>query len=212
MKKFIWRILRFLHLAGIIQLWLKSGLTEDGWFKSFHAQQSLDAQGNPVPWFNYTFIKFLETRLKPTMTIFEYGSGNSTLWLAGKVQSIKAVEHDQLWVEKLKYRLPKNAQVVFQSLENKEKYVQEVAQEGILYDLVIVDGRERNNCMKACLPCLSAQGVIVLDNAERESYLPARQLLAENGFKCLEFWGMPAGSAHNACTALYYREGNIFEI
>lgn len=212
MKKWIWYILRKVGLAGSVQLWLKSGLAEDGWFKSFHAQQSIDLAGKPLPWLNYAFIKFLAPRLLPTMQVFEYGSGNSTLWFASKVGKIKSVEHDQTWITKLQTRLPNNAQVVFQSLDNKEAYIHEVGKAQTLYDLIIVDGRERNRCVEACLPCLSANGVIILDNAERESYLPARQMLITQGFRCLEFWGMPVGTANNSCTALYYKDNNILNI
>lgn len=212
MKKWIWYLLRKLGWAGSIQLWLKSGLTEDGWFKSFHTQQSIDAQGKPLPWFNYAIIKFLAPRLLPEMRIFEYGSGNSTLWFAGKVGKVTAVEHDIAWIEKLSARLPAHADVIFQTLQDKEAYAQAVGKAGVRYDLIIIDGRERNRCIEACLPYLSATGVLILDNAERESYLPARQFLEAQNFKCLDFWGMPAGSAHNSCTAIYYRNNNILNI
>lgn len=205
-------MLRFLGLAGIVQLWLKSSLTEDGWFRSFHAKQAVDAAGKPLPWLTYSFIKAIAPRLDASMTVFEYGSGNSTLWFAGKVKSVNSVEHDDLWVKKLASQLPTNAQVVFRSLEDKDSYAQEVGKAGAKYDLIIIDGRERVLCTKTCLPHLSARGVVILDNAERESYLPAREYLTTQGFKCLDFWGMPVGSAHNSCTALYYRDGNVLNI
>ena len=211
-KKWVWYILRKMRLAGIIQLVLKSGLTEDGWFRSFHAQQSIDAQGNPLPWFCYTFIKFLAPRLQSDMQLFEYGSGNSTLWFAGKVKSIKAVEHDEKWVQKLQPMLPANATIIFRSLETKEHYVQEVAKEGILYDLIIVDGRRRNDCVEAALPCLKPHGVLLLDNSERTDYLPARNLLKAQGFKAIDFWGMPVGAAHYSCTTVIYKNDNILGI
>ncbi len=211
-KKTIWYVLRKMRLAGLLQLWLKSGLEEDGWFRSFHAQSSIDKAGKPLPWFSYGFIKFLTPRLAPNMSVFEYGSGNSTLWFAGKVGKVKAVEHDKEWVEKLTPCLPQNAKVVFQSLDQKTAYTQEVGKAGEMYDLIIVDGRERNACVEACLPYLAPTGVVILDNAERESYLPARAYLQQKGFKCLDFWGMPVGTAINSCTAVYYRENNVLDI
>jgi hypothetical protein len=67
MKKFIWNILRRLHLAGSVQLFLKSGLKEDGWFLSFHKKECVDKNGNPLPWYSYAFIRFLGERLEKTM-------------------------------------------------------------------------------------------------------------------------------------------------
>ncbi len=213
MKKGIWYLLRLLRIAGSVQLWLKSGLTEDGWFRSFHAQASIDAQGKPLPWFNYAFIKFLAPRLKPSMTLFEYGSGNSTIWFAGKVQTVCAVEHDELWVQKLASQLPSNAKIVFRSLlYDKVAYIQEVGKANTLYDLIIVDGRERNACVAASIACLSMQGVLILDNSEREKYLPAHHTLHAQGFKALDFWGMPVGAAHNSCTTVFYKNENVLGI
>ncbi|TAE16651.1 MAG: FkbM family methyltransferase [Bacteroidetes bacterium] len=212
MKKIVWYLLRQVRLAGIVQIWLKSSLTEDGWFKSFQARQPIDAEGKILPWFSYPFIKFLSPRLKTSFTVFEYGAGNSTLWFAERVKQVKSVEHEANWVQKLATKLPAHAKVVHQNIEIPENYANEIAKEGLLYDIVVIDGRERNRCAEACLPYLSPQGVIILDNAERESYLPARQMLAEKGFKCIDFWGMPVGVPYNASTALYYREGNILGV
>ncbi len=211
-KQSIWKFLNLLHLGGIVQLFLKSGLKEDGWFRSFHTKESVDAKGNCLPWFNYAFIRFLESKLHKNISIFEYGSGNSTLWFASKVQSIKSVEHDQNWVNKLSLRLPANAKVVFQNLAQREIYINEIAAENKKYDMVIVDGRERNRCIEASLSYLSASGVIILDNSEREHYANGRQMLIKQGFKHLDFWGMPVGSAHNSCTSLYYKSENILGI
>jgi hypothetical protein len=213
MKKIIWKILRKIGLAGSIQLYLQSALKEDGWFRSFHAQQPIDKNGNPLPWYCYSFIKFLAPRITPEMKVFEFGAGNSTLWYASKVKSITAVENNQEWVAKLTPLLPNNAKVIFRDIEkDKESYINEVKKEGILYDLIVVDGRRRNDCVMASLDCLSPKGVLVLDNAERQDYTPCRQFMLEKGFKCIDFHGMPVGSHINSITAIYYRPDNILDI
>ncbi len=108
-KDFVWLLLRKINLGGVVQLMLKSILLEDGWFKSFNTKESIDKDGNPIPWNTYPFIKFIEPRLTKYFIVFEFGSGNSTIWYSQRVKSITAVENDPNWYEITKNRLPKNA-------------------------------------------------------------------------------------------------------
>ena len=52
---------------------------------------------DPIPWYTYSSIHFLDKRIKKGMKIFEYGSGNSTLWFANKGCNICTYEHDLNW-------------------------------------------------------------------------------------------------------------------
>ena len=211
-KKSIWKLLNFLHLGGIVQLMVESTLKESGWFKSFHSKKSIDQNGSPLPWCTYPFIHFIEERLNKEMNVFEYGSGNSTRWYAPKVNSIKAVEHDKSWFEFVKNQLPANAQIVFQSIENVEKYTGEVAVSGQKYNVVIVDGRQRVKCVEQAIPNLSEDGIIVFDNPERPNYQPAFELLKSKNFKRIDFWGFAPVTAHHNCTTIFYRTNNCLKI
>ena len=64
-----------------------SFLMKSGWYNSLVSQKPLDTQGHEIPWMNYGIIDFLESRLNNKMTVFEYGSGASTLYFAKKVKS-----------------------------------------------------------------------------------------------------------------------------
>jgi hypothetical protein len=55
---------------------------ETGWFESFKSSEPIDADLKPVPWFTYSAIDFLKERLSNDLNILEFGSGNSTLFLA----------------------------------------------------------------------------------------------------------------------------------
>lgn len=63
-------------------------LSEIGWFESFKSLKSLDRNGNPIPWFSYPFIDFLTPRLSKELVLFEFGSGNSTLFFAEKLKKL----------------------------------------------------------------------------------------------------------------------------
>jgi len=69
----------------------------------------VDKEGKALPWLNYPAIQFLDKRISEEHTIFEYGSGNSTEWLAKRVDTIVSVEHDLDWSERVAPELPDNA-------------------------------------------------------------------------------------------------------
>ena len=113
LKNIIWDFLNVIGIAGIIQLaWKGKYLSEKGWLKSFRTKQSIDKNGNPLPWCTYSYIQFIEPRLTNAMDVFEFGCGNSTLWFARKVRSVRSVDHDKHWVEKISPQLPHNASIV----------------------------------------------------------------------------------------------------
>lgn len=54
-----------------------------GWLKSFKTKMPIDAKGNPVPWYTYPAIEFLEQLDFTNKIVLEYGSGNSSLYWGG---------------------------------------------------------------------------------------------------------------------------------
>lgn len=212
MKKIIWKLLNYIGIGGIVQLQLKSGLKEDGWFKSFHSKQSIDASGEPLAWYNYGFLKFLLPRLQKNFEVFEYGAGNSTIWYAKNVKNVTSVENDKKWVEILSPKLPNNAKVIFKEINEKQDYQQEIATSHQKYDIIVVDGRRRNDCVMFAVDYLTPKGIMILDNAEREDYQPARNFMEKKGFKRIDFWGISPIVAQNTCTCVFYRLENCLDI
>jgi hypothetical protein len=63
-KKLVWKILRLLGLSGYFAVVSNSHLTEMGWFFTHAKQKSVDKNKKPIPWMTYSFIYFIERRLK----------------------------------------------------------------------------------------------------------------------------------------------------
>ena len=220
-KKIVWDFLNILGLGGMIQLQLKSGLKDDGWFRSFETKRPIDKNGQPVAWYSYSFLKFLENRLTKDLAVFEYGAGNSTIWYAKKVKFVKSVENDKKWVEILTPQLPKNAEVTFRELNQTQDYLHEItipaqakseAKSEAKYDIIVVDGRRRNDCAMFGIDYLTEKGVIILDNSEREDYQPTKDFMKQKGFKQIDFWGIAPIVAHNTCTSVFYKANNCLDI
>lgn len=210
LKKTAWNLLNKSGLGGSVQLYLGGALKQYGWFQSFHSKKSVDANGNPLPWYTYPFILFLKPRLRSHFEIFEYGSGNSTSWYASQVKNIIAVEHDADWVKVVVPRLPSNATLLERPLG--ESYVKAVKESGKAYNMVVVDGRNRVKCAIFAVDFLAADGVLILDNSEREWYSKATDYLKERGFRRLDFIGMAPIVGIETCTSVFYRDGNCLGI
>lgn len=181
-----------------------------GWFKSAWKEASVDKDGQPVPWMTYPAIYVIDQRITKKMKVFEYGSGNSTLYWAKKAKSVIAVEGDQFWQEKLQKTAPKNATIIYRPLG--EEYSQAIQRQEGSFDIVVVDGRLRVDCAKASVDKLSKAGVIVWDNTDRERYKPGMKYLEGKGFKRLDFYGPVPIDNLASLTSIFYKPGtNVFE-
>lgn len=67
-----------------------------------------DKEGNPIPWISFPAYEYLEQLDLSDKTVFEFGSGNSTLYWAKRVKSVISIEDDKEWYEKIKTRIPSN--------------------------------------------------------------------------------------------------------
>ena len=210
-KHLIWKLLRILKLAAPVEILLKSFLIDEGWFKSYYKKESVDKNGNPIPWYAYSAIKFLEPRLNKQFTVFEYGCGNSTLWYANRVNTIKSVEHDEKWYTNVNKKLASNAEIVLRELKNGN-YSKEILTNNKKYNIIVVDGRDRNNCIINCIHNLTEDGIIVFDNTQVPEYSPSLKFLKENNFKSIDFIGPLPIVTHGNTTSIFYRENNCLNI
>lgn len=187
-------------------------LKEIGWINSFKNKMPLDKDSNPLPWVTYGFIDFISERLNNDMCIFEYGSGNSTLWYSSKVRSVISVEHDRNWYNSIQSQMPKNVSINYKKLEYDGDYCKFSNTINESLDIIIVDGRDRVNCIKNALNNINDDGIIVLDDSEREAYKEGIEFLTNNNFKRIDFWGISPGVFFKKNTTIFYRKINCLGI
>jgi hypothetical protein len=185
-------------------------LRTTGWWRSVWSQTGVDSQGRPLPWLTYAAIDFLADRIRPDMDVFEYGAGSSTLWLAPRVRSLISCEHDEAWFAKVNADIPDNCTLVHRRLD--KGYAQEVAQHDRPFHLVIIDGRNRVECAKAALRCLTPDGVILWDNTDRDQYREGMDDLAKADFRRLDFTGLGPLLFFGSVTSIFYRPGNCLGV
>ena len=143
------------------------------------------ADWKEAPWLAEPFIRTLESWDTSTWTVFEWGAGGSTLFFAEKCAQVYSVEHNPEWylrvVDEVAARGLTN--VVLQHVDTTEDwsaYTSAIDRTGPeQFDLVLVDGRERVACTLAALKGHFARRVLVLDNAARGRYEPARKAIKQ---------------------------------
>ncbi|KJJ38425.1 hypothetical protein MB09_09065 [Aequorivita vladivostokensis] len=187
-------------------------LYDKGWWKSWETKSPLDLDSKALPWVTYSFIDFIENRLNKNMIIFEYGSGNSTIYYSSKVKKVYTVEHDIDWFNKVSQTLPKNVMIENVELEYGGEYSLTSQKKDLKFDVIIVDGRDRVNCIINSIESLKDNGVLILDDSERISYQLGIDKLKEDGFKSLDFWGISPGLFYKKCTSVYYKNPNVLDI
>jgi len=135
-----------------------------------------------APWLTPQATEILSTMLRPTDHGVEFGSGRSTLWLAGRVRHLTSVEHDEEWygavAARLKDRGVHNVDHLFappdappaRSAESEYARTMLRFEDGGL-DFVLVDGVYRDACARFSLGKLRSGGLLIIDNVDR--FLPS---------------------------------------
>lgn len=187
-------------------------LLETGWFESFKSGEPVDAELKPIPWFTYSAIDFLKERLNHTFSLLEFGSGNSTLFFAERTNKVISIEHNKDWHQKIFSNLPENVELNYTSSATDKDYLQPLVENNIKFDVIIIDGIYRNECIMNSLNHLSERGVIILDDSERQDYYPGIKFLSESRFKQLSFSGIAPGIFFRKCTSIFYRANNCLSL
>jgi hypothetical protein len=182
---------------------------ESGFMKSYQLNEVVFNDGRPAPWFNYPFTDFLSNRLNETLSIFEYGLGNSTKYFNTFSTNCFGVDHDAKWYNKVVNTIDKKSNY---SIAENEDYINAIEKAQIKFDIIVVDGILRDHCIKSSIQFLSTAGVIILDDSERVELNNSISYLNELGFKELRISGLKPLGRHYSCTSVFYRDGNCLEI
>lgn len=183
-----------------------------GWMQSLKERRPMDHDGNPIPWMSFSAVRFLEERLTSDLNLFEYGSGYSTRFYAERVRSVISLEYDKSWFDIIQSQVPSNAKILFQEKDVDGAYCRAIGTTGERFDVVIVDGRDRVNCVKQGIEHLTPKGVVLLDDSQRERYQEAIAFAKQRGFKALNLEGLKATGVELDRTTLFYREGNCLGV
>lgn len=171
-----------------------------------------------IPWLTFDAVPVIEEFVRPGMNIFEYGSGSSTLWWSKLGASVISIEHDEHWFNVLSSYITPSDNIQLQLIradtvpcntnatpddpygyrtqhygfENAtfKAYVSSIDYYPDSYfSVILVDGQARPSCIRHALPKLRSDGLLIIDNANVDTYLaktmPLLQALRRVSFKGL---------------------------
>jgi hypothetical protein len=143
-----------------------------------------------LPWYNYPLITFLESYIKPSMNIFEFGTGFSTIFYAQNNCKVFGVECNQEWIEKVQelakmYNIEQNISIEFcQKSHEIARYLAKI-DDSIVFNAIVIDSYNRIECLEEAKK--RGAKVIILDNSERPNLEHACEIM--QGFEVLHFKG-----------------------
>jgi hypothetical protein len=160
----VWLLAQVRPIASPLRV-AKHVLVDTGYLRSNRVNRPVDASGDPVPWFTFPAIAYLRQLDLSATRIFEYGSGNSTLFWQRHAAKVVAVENDPTWHAVVEKSLDSSIATLVLAAD-EDSYVGAIDQEEGRWDVIIIDGAHRRACAKRAIDHLSAGGFMILDNAD----------------------------------------------
>ena len=185
-----------------IEMWQKEFAME----KSIDEKLCLDRDGNPIPWYTFPAIEYLSQFDYSDKKIFEYGCGYSSAFWAIRAKNVTSIEDKTTWFERwiseFKYE---NLDVRWR--DEGEGYENAIFEDGLKYDVIVVDGKRREKCAEAAVKALVAGGMIILDDSDRintsEEYQKAVAFLKEAGLIQVDFYGFCPMNCYTKTTSVF---------
>jgi len=160
----------------------------------------VDANGNEIPWFTYPAFEFINQFDLSQKTIFEWGSGNSSVYFAKRSKQIISIEHDEAWFNKQQIKLLPNQQLIHL---NDNSYYEAILSNDQLFDIVIVDGILRDECLKIAMNKITEGGMLILDNADRHP--KSCKNYRDNGYTQIDFHGLGPINEYAWTTSIFFK-------
>lgn len=124
----------------------------------------------PLPWISYDGQAEMARRLGKDKRVLEFGAGMSTAWFAAHAKEVVSIEDHEGWhsvvKEKFRSRGIANARIRFAGTKSEYLTLTE-SERANGFDLVLIDGRFRDDCVDVAIANLNSGGAIYLDNADQ---------------------------------------------
>lgn len=224
MKSLYVRVLRVvgsgLRRIGVLARWEREPRSRfDVWARSLFAIYDIDEMVRlDLPWWNLRAMDRVESLLaaNPSARVFEFGSGASTVWLSKRAASVISVEHDAAWARVVRPHIddrtdlrlvePDGAFDPDYASERADSaslsfraYASAIDVETEAFDLIVIDGRARAQCLRHAVRHLAPGGLILFDDTRRARY---RRAIAASGLREERHVGLSACVPYPDATSL----------
>jgi hypothetical protein len=182
------------------------------WCESRRLGKSINAFG-PVPWWSYSCTDFLDQLLPVGASVLELGGGASSQWWLRRGNRLTTVESDTSWSSQIFqscYEWRDRHELFVNDLSDTES-VAEILR-GRRFDVAVNDGSGDRVAFAGVLAeHLSISGILVWDNSDRPDYQDGLDLLAQQGWSRLDFFGLGPINAYASRTSVFFRGSMNFQ-
>ena len=193
-----------------IEMWRKDFAIE----RSMNEKVCVDRDGNPIPWYTYPAIEYLSQFDYSDKTIFEFGTGYSSMYWAKRAKKVISIEDKPEWFEKFakEFQAP-NWQMRY--CDEKQGYENMIFADDEKYDVIVVDGKRRAECAETAIKALKAGGMIILDDSDRvntsKEYFNAIKTLRDANLLQVDFYGFCPMNNYTKATSLFFARDFNFD-
>lgn len=134
-----------------------------------------------MPWFSFSAIHFLDSFVTRAMSVFEYGSGGSTVYFSRRAASVVSTEDNKDWLARVETVLAAsgitNVTLQYRPFDfhqaekfDQSEYLLSIPERA--FDIIVVDGTEetvpvRPACFYHAESRIRPGGIIVVDDSWR---------------------------------------------
>ncbi len=179
-----------------------------GHLRSTFKYEAIDNFGHPIPWYTYPAIEYIKQLDFSNKTVFEYGSGNSSLFWAGIAKSVISIEENEHWYKKLTESNKYNNLEIY-LIQQERNYFNKILDFPYNFDVVIIDGIfNRYECAKIAINKLNRGGFIILDNSDW--YVETSAFLRDFNLIEIDMAGFTPINGYTSTTSFFlHREFNF---
>lgn len=128
--------------------------------------QFQDEDGTIFPWYTKPALDEIFSHDWSMKTVWEWGVGCGTIMWAKKSNFVYGVDHNPDWVQAVKNATDHQATIWYEEGFN---YIHKPAVVGVEFDIMIIDGILREECVDIALMYTKKGGIIVYDNWQQIS-------------------------------------------
>ena len=134
--------------------------TEYGFLESSKKNIPVNDKNEIMPMYTYPCYEWLDSIDWNDSKVFEYGTGYSTIWWQNKNVDYHAVEDNKQWHDMIEDKT---------NIEYKpghHKYIESIYKYDFKFDVIVIDGVVRFDCIKPALEKIKDDGIIIFDNTD----------------------------------------------
>ena len=134
--------------------------TEYGFLESSRKNIPVNDKNEIMPMYTYPCYEWLNSIDWTDNKVFEYGTGYSTIWWQNKNVNYHAVEDNKQWYDMIKDKTNIKHEPEY------NKYSQSIYNYDFKFDVIVIDGIVRFDCVKPALERIKDDGIIIFDNTD----------------------------------------------